>query len=81
MRASFIAFGAIVCVACVGQTGGDSIVFPAAAAGPADAVAGQPLTFVSGAFDIVLSQATLHVGAIYLDQTAPYRANKRRGAT
>ena len=83
MRASFIALGALFCVAgvgaCVGQTGGDSIAFHAAAAGPVDAVAGQPLTFVSGAFDIVLSQATLHVGAIYLDQTAPVSGQQATG--
>ncbi|MGH7436788.1 MAG: hypothetical protein ACRENE_14030, partial [Polyangiaceae bacterium] len=68
MRAARIALGALFCVACIGKTGGDTIQFPAAAAGPADAVAGQPLAFTSGAFAVVLTKATLHVGAVYLDQ-------------
>ena len=83
MRASFIALGALFCVAgvgaCVGQTGGDSILFPVAAAGPKDSVAGQPLAFSSGAFEVVLTQATLHVGAVYLDQTAPVSGQQATG--
>ena len=83
MRASFVVLGSLLCVAgsgaCVGQTGGDSVLFPVAAAGPADAVAGQPLAFSSGTFDIVLTQATLHIGAVYLDQTAPVSGQQATG--
>ncbi len=71
MRVWMIALGLLVSVGCVGQTGGETLDFPVAAAGPADAVVGQPLSFTSGAFDVVLTRATLHVGAVYLDQAAP----------
>jgi hypothetical protein len=57
---------------CVGSTGGDIVTFTAAAAGPADTRAGQPLDFVSGrGFHVLLTRATLHVGAIYLNQSLP----------
>jgi hypothetical protein len=79
MRAWMLGLGSLLCVACVGQTGGNSILFPVAAAGPEDAVAGQPLAFSSGAFDVVLTQATLHVGAVYLDQTAPVSGQQATG--
>jgi hypothetical protein len=63
---------AAICAACVGTTGGELLSFPAAAAGPADAVAGQPLSFVTArGWHVVLKQATLHVGAMYLDQSQP----------
>jgi hypothetical protein len=59
-------------VACVGTTGGELLSFPAAAAGPADAVTGQPLSFVTTrGWHVVLTTATLHVGALYLDQSQP----------
>jgi hypothetical protein len=60
-------------VSCVGTTGGDIISFEARAAGPADAVAGQALDFVdpSRGWHIVLTTATMHVGAIYLDESVP----------
>jgi hypothetical protein len=73
------ALGSLVCVGCVGQTGGDTIQFPFFAAGPADAVAGQPLAFSSGEYDVVLAQATLHVGAVYLDQAAPVSGQQATG--
>ncbi|MES1209334.1 MAG: hypothetical protein ABUS79_25635 [Pseudomonadota bacterium] len=56
---------------CVGNTGGDTFTFPVAAAGPADALAGQPFLFTSGGFTVTLTAATLHVGAVYLNQSAP----------
>ncbi len=71
MRATIAVFVCVLCVGCVGQTGGDTIQFAAAAAGPEDAVADQPLSFTSGAFDVVLTEAKLHIGAVYLYQTAP----------
>ncbi len=54
---------------CVGNTGGQTFTFPAAAAGPADAT--NPLTFSIDGFDVTLTRAVLHVGAIYLNQSAP----------
>lgn len=69
MRARLTMLGVLPCLACLGSTGGDTVDFPVAAAGPADATAGQPLTFVSGGWDVVLTQATLHIGAVYLDQS------------
>ena len=49
-----------------------SSTFPAAAAGPADAHPGQPFRSRPTADgDVVLTEATLHVGAVYLDQSAP----------
>jgi hypothetical protein len=64
---------------CVGQTGGETVVFPVAAAGPADATAGQPLVFSSGAFEVSLTRATLHVGAVYLNQSAPVSGGQATG--
>ena len=58
--------------ACVGTTGGQLLSFPAAAAGPEDAVAGQPLSFVSDlGWDVTLTEAKVHVGAMYLNQSIP----------
>ena len=59
-------------VSCVGTTGGEIITFQAAAAGPSDAKAGQPFAFVTDlGWNVVLSTATLHVGAVYLNRSAP----------
>ena len=66
-----LAAGSFLAGGCVGQTGGQTVVFSVAAAGPTDASAGQPLAFTSGGFDVVLTQAMLHIGAVYLDQAAP----------
>ncbi|MFT3766793.1 MAG: TonB family protein [Minicystis sp.] len=58
--------------ACVGTTGSDLVTFDAAAAGPADAVAGQPYAFTSGrGYDVMLTRAKLHVGAVYLNRSRP----------
>jgi hypothetical protein len=55
---------------CVGNAGGQAIDFPVAAAGPAIAVAGQPLTCTEGtAWTVAVTQASLHIGALYLDQS------------
>jgi hypothetical protein len=71
MRADRLVVGApLLFVACVGQTGGNSVTFTAAAAGPADATAGQPLLWSTNGFEVALTEATLHVGAIYLDEAA-----------
>lgn len=65
--------------ACVGDAGGQTVDFVVAAAGPADAVAGQPLAFSQSDWDIVLSRATLHVGAVYLIQTKPVSGGQATG--
>lgn len=58
-------------LACVGTTGGELVTFTAAARGPADVTAHR-LDFVSGrGFHVVLTTATLHVGALYLNQSQP----------
>ena len=66
---------ALFCVpACVGTTGGRIIDFDAAAAGPKDA--NGELTFgieiTNGTrWNVDLTKATLHVGAVYLDDSLP----------
>jgi hypothetical protein len=63
---------AAVCGACVGTTGGQLVTFPAAVAGPLDATRGRPFQFTTDrGWSVVLTQATLHVGAVYLDQSMP----------
>ena len=69
------AFGSLVCAcallatSCVGTTGGEVIDFDAAAAGPSDAQGGA-LDFTTGiGWQVHLTSATLHVGAMYLVQT------------
>jgi hypothetical protein len=65
---------------CVAQTGGQTVDFPLAAAGPADAVAGQSLSFTTSAgWDVVLSQAKLHIGAVYLDESRPISGGQATG--
>ncbi|MDB4982741.1 MAG: hypothetical protein JWM82_3493 [Myxococcales bacterium] len=71
--------GALLWAGCVGQTGGTTVVFPVAAAGPADAVAGQSLSFSSGGFDFVLTRATLHIGAVYLDESQSVSGGQATG--
>jgi hypothetical protein len=56
---------------CNGTTGYELVTFDAAARGAADAVKGQPYVFESGATTITLTEAVLHVGAIYLTQSVP----------
>ena len=59
-------------LACNGTTGSRLISFTAAAAGPADAQAGAPLSFTSGrGFHVALTKAVLHIGALYLNQSQP----------
>ncbi len=61
-------------VACVGTTGGEIVDFPAAVAGGEDAT--SPLAFdetTTGGhlWHVILTTATLHIGALYLDQALP----------
>jgi hypothetical protein len=63
---------ALALPACVGTTGGDLVTFAAAAAGPADAVTGQPYrVHTDRGYDVTLTRAMLHIGALYLDSTVP----------
>jgi hypothetical protein len=68
--------------ACVGTTGGNAVDFVVAAAGPAGAVAGQPLTctYDSG-WSVTLTQAALHIGGLYLDQSKPVSGGQATGCT
>ena len=80
MRAALITALALACGACVGQTGGDSVTFPVAAAGPADAMDGQPFSFTTAfGWDVVLTQAKLHVGAVYLNQSRSVSGGQATG--
>lgn len=65
---------AVAMLSCVGTTGGQLVDFPAAAAGAEDAI--SPLVFdettIGGhTFHVALTTATLHIGALYLDQAMP----------
>jgi hypothetical protein len=74
VRSRAIALSAMLfTVSCVGTTGGEVITFNAAASGPADAQAGQPYTFLSEEFgwNVTLTKAILHVGAIYFNRSLP----------
>jgi hypothetical protein len=69
-------FLAVSCAtaSCVGTTGGEVIMFNAAASGPADARAGEPYTFVVAdrfGWTVTLTKAVLHVGAIYFNRSLP----------
>jgi hypothetical protein len=55
---------------CVDSTGGDMVTFHAEAVGPTDAT--SPMAFRSDSgFEVVLTRARLHIGAIYLNESAP----------
>jgi hypothetical protein len=63
---------AMTALSCVGTTGGDLVTFTAVAAGPADAVEGAPLDFTTDrGWNVRLTVATLHIGAMYLNQALP----------
>jgi hypothetical protein len=71
-RLRWAAFLAVIGSACVGTTGGQLVTFPAAVAGPVGANPGQPLRFTTDlGWSVVLTKATLHIGAVYLNQSAP----------
>ena len=61
----------LLALSCNGTTGYDLVQFYAAASGPKDAVAGKPYAFDAGGHHVVLTKATLHVGAMYLIQSRP----------
>lgn len=71
MRLAFIAI-AVLPLSCVGGTGGQTLDFDAAASGPVDARAGRALEFdASHDWHVSLASARLHIGAIYLADSAP----------
>ena len=73
LRAALVTLSSVgLLSACLGTTGYKLVSFYASASGPADAVKGQPYPFTNDhGFDVVLTQATIHIGAIYLDQSLP----------
>jgi hypothetical protein len=65
--------------ACVGTTGGEVIDFPVAAAGPADA-SGTSLEFTTDrGWHVVLTKASVHIGALYLSQIEPVSGAQATG--
>ena len=83
MRSYLRLVGLFICmypaISCVGDAGGGTVDFKVAAAGPADAVAGQPLSFTQAGWDITLTRATLHVGATYLAESPPVSGGQVTG--
>ncbi len=61
----------VLLLSCNGTTGFDLVSFFAAGAGFPGAVKGAPYTFDTGGVTVTLTQATLHVGALYLTQSVP----------
>jgi hypothetical protein len=71
MRPAPMLLGLALC-ACGAGTGGALVTFHAAAAGPADAVAGQPLAFTNAlGYQVTLTRARLHIGGVYLNRSVP----------
>jgi hypothetical protein len=61
----------ILLAGCGGTTGSALVTFSGEASGPSDANGG-PLSFTTGAgADVTLTQARLHLGAVYLNQAVP----------
>lgn len=56
--------------ACIGSTGSDLVTFRAFASGPADASVGMTFANERG-YEVKLTRAILHVGAIYLSSVRP----------
>ncbi len=58
-------------LSCTGTTGFELVTFNAGASGAPDAVKGHPYSFDVPGYRITLTEATLHVGALYLTQSMP----------
>jgi len=72
----------VALVACVGTTGGDLITFPAFAAGPADAVQGEPYALTTGrGYDVSLTRARLHISAVYMNRSVPVSVSSDTSCT
>lgn len=79
-RACVFALALAAASGCVAETGGETVDFQVAAAGPTDAVPGQALSFTSSAgWEVVLNQAKLHIGAVYLDESRPISGGQATG--
>lgn len=67
---AFVALVAVALTACVGTTGGEEFSFQAFARGPEGVSA--PYGFVNGkGYSVSLERARVHVGAVYLNRSAP----------
>lgn len=66
-------FFTLVLAGCSGTTGSNLVTFSALAGGPIDAVdAASALEFDTGSgYHLTLSQASLHLGAVYLNMSVP----------
>jgi hypothetical protein len=64
-------FAVLACAACVNTTGGNTVTFEVAAAGPADVTGGIRTIDTARGWHVVITKATLHIGAIYLNLTVP----------
>jgi hypothetical protein len=63
---------ALSVASCIQTTGGAIVNFPVAAAGRSDLVEGRPFEFTSeNGWQVALTKAVLHVGAVYLDKAEP----------
>lgn len=73
----------VAAVSCTGTTGYETVTFYAKAAGPADAVKGQPYKLgpTDRGWIIELRSAVLHVGALYLDQSEPTSGQQQEPCT
>jgi len=77
---SLALLGALAGLSCAGNTGGETLDIPVAAAGPPTATAGQPLVCdADPAWTITVTAASLHVGAVYLDQSQPVSGAQATG--
>ena len=85
MRTPGSSLGIVVVLAvgssgCVGQTGGEAVDFPVAVVGPATSIAGQPLACSNdGDWAVSLTQASIHIGAVYLNQSQPVSGGQATG--
>jgi hypothetical protein len=71
MRRTWLPAVVAAAVSCNGSTGYSLVQFYAAGSGFSDAVKGQPYTFDAAGVQVTLTQASLHVGALYLTQSVP----------
>ena len=66
-----LALSSFAVPSCIGSTGGDLLEFQAYVAGAEGAANGQYTFSNDRGFEVTLSKATLHLGAIYLNQSVP----------
>jgi hypothetical protein len=68
----------LILTACIGTTGSDLVTFQTFASGPALAT-GQPLAFTNGrGWNVTLTKAQLHIGAVYLNRSVPVSGSQER---